>query len=179
MAKPLSKDFVANKHLGLSIEKPEIPDFVRKAAAENGLQEKPEVHISVVVTKNAMQMWKAAGAKGDASIEALFKTYVWEYSLTDEYFLHERKYTRQNLTANGYAEDIPEHTRRTIVQKVLLPDLPIFYAKVNETLGISLPVPTPHITLFAWSDYEPFKTRGIGINSAEEFKQFTKQLISQ
>src|SRR3989338_3473580 len=177
MVLPLEKTFLPNKYLGLSVEKPAIPDFVRKAAEQNGLQEKPEVHISVMVTKNAMQMWHAAGTEKVQSVEELFNSGEWDYTFTGEYFLHERKYTRQDLTANGYAEDIPEHTRRTIVQKVLLPDLPVFYARVNEVLGISLPVPVQHVTLFAWSDYAPFRTRGIGINSTEEFKQFTKKRL--
>ena len=178
MTLPLEKTFRVNKHLGLSVEKPLIPDFVRRVAQENGFQEKPEVHISVVVTKNAVQMWRAGGADKSPSIKELFDSYAWEYSLTDEYFLHERWYSKQDLAENGYTPDIPEHTRRTIVQKVVLSDLPAFYAKLNGMLNISLSVPTPHITLFTWSDYEPFKMRGIGINSAEEFERFTVRRIS-
>ena len=178
MALPFEKTFKTNKHLGLSVEKPLIPDFVRRVAQENGFQEKSEVHISVVVTKNAVGMWRACGAEKSSSIEMLFNSYAWGYSLTDEYFLHERRYSLQDLSENGYAADIPEHTRRTIVQKVVLPDLSAFYGKVNTMLDISLPVPVPHITLFAWSDYGPFKTRGIGINSAEEFERFTVRRIS-
>ena len=178
MALPLEKTFLTNKYLGLSLEKPAIPDFVRQMAVKNGLNEKSEVHISVVVTRNAVQMWAAAGADRTSSIETLFNSYSWEYALADEYFLHERRYSLQDLSENGYVADIPEHTRRTIVQKVVLPDLSAFYGKVNTMLDISLPVPVPHITLFTWSDYEPFKMRGIGINSAEEFARFTVRRIS-
>ncbi|MEK7093608.1 MAG: hypothetical protein AAB927_03950 [Patescibacteria group bacterium] len=175
MTKPLSKDFVANKHLGLAIEKPMIPDFVRKAAEQNGLKEKPEVHVSVVVTKNAQILWRALQAKSNAAeftqkIEALFRRYAWEYTLTNEYFLHERFYTQDVLNENG---DIgsPEHMRRSIVQKVLLPDLSDFYAKMNVLVSTTFTVPVPHITLFSLTG------KGIGINSAEEFERFTKQAI--
>jgi hypothetical protein len=181
----LEKVFIPDQYLGLSVDRPTVPDFVQQAAQENNLVEKPEVHISVVVTKNAMQMWRAIGSKKDSaallkSVEALFKRHAWEYALTEEYFLHERTYSQTDLDLieNRYT-NVPEHSRRTIVQKVQLPDLAIFYGKLNEMLGTSISVPVPHITLFAWSDYEPFKTRGIGINSAEEFERFTKKVLTR
>ncbi|MEK7509828.1 MAG: hypothetical protein AAB605_03890 [Patescibacteria group bacterium] len=182
MTLPVALDFKHYAHVGVSVEKPQIPDFVRKVAAEHGLTEKDKVHISVVVTKNARLLWEAVAAKENPeafvhSIKSLFESYLWEYSLTDEYFLHERTYTRDDLRDNGYSDEIPGHTRRTIVQKVELPDLSEFYEKLNDMFGISLPAPVPHITLFAWSDYESFKIRGIGINSEEEFKRFTKEAV--
>src|SRR3989338_5495647 len=180
MGLPLEKTFLPEKYLGLSVEKPSIPEFVRQAAMENGLNEKPEFHISVLVAKNAQTAWRAIAARTDAnlahSLESVFKNYEWEYEPTNEYFLHEHTFTKDELIENG--EDAPPHTRRSVVQKVVLPDLPVFYSKVNTSLGIDLPVPIPHITLFTWSDYEPFKTRGIGINSAEELERFTIRRIS-
>lgn len=184
MLVPLQKDFKANNIMGLSVEKPLVPEFVRKVAQDKGLNEKETVHISVMVTKNARLLREALGSKSDAAdllalVESAFMDRAWEYALTNEYFLHERNYSRDELRDNGYEENIPEHTRRTIVQKVILPDLVSFYEEVNRASGISIPVPVPHITLFAWSDYEPFKIRGIGINSAEEFERFTKQVLKE
>ena len=182
MTAPLERVFEPGVFIGLLVEKQVAPDFVQKEAAKNGLLEKPEFHISVLVARNAQLAWKAAAQRDDATelrdaIESLFRSYTWEYTLTHGYFLHERAYSKKDLIENGYGEDIPEHTRRSVVQKIALPELSLFYAKLNEMLKIVLPVPIPHITLFAWSDYEPFKTRGIGINSKEEFEQFTKQAL--
>ncbi|HEY4522169.1 MAG TPA: hypothetical protein VJH91_00835 [Candidatus Paceibacterota bacterium] len=178
---PTEKTFKPDQYLGLSVEKPEIPDFVRHVANENHLNEKPECHISVLVSNNAVQAWRTAASASDpemmrGKIQELFNSYAWEYSLTSEYFLHEHTYTKDELVANG--EDVPEHTRRSIVVKVSLPDLSRFYEKLNEMLGLSLPLPVPHVTLFAWSDYEPYRVRGIGICSREEFDRFTKQKIT-
>jgi hypothetical protein len=175
MAVPSEKTFVPYKHLGLAIEKPPIPNFVRTFAAQNNLPEKETLHISVIVTKNAHILWRALESRGSAeemlaSTKSLFDSYKWEYTVIDEYFLHERAYSRKDLDENGDT-DMEEHTRRSIVQKVLLPDLPEFYEKVNELAGISLTIPVPHITLFA------LLGRGIGINSAEDFARFTKQPI--
>jgi hypothetical protein len=175
MSLPVSKDFVANRHLGLSIDKPVIPDSVHRAATENGLGEKEEMHISVVVTKNAQMLWRAVRALPEPEstykkLEEIFEGYAWEYTLTDEYFLHERYYTQEILNESGDIDD-PEHLRRTIVQKVLLPDLEDFYIKMNVLAATSFSVPVPHVTLFSLDG------RGIGINSEEEFAQFTKQRI--
>ena len=102
--------------------------------------------------------------------------FSWEYSLTDEYFLQENHYTKNNLKDSGY-EDLTEHKRITIVQKVNLSDLKLFYKKLNSLLGVDINIPAPHITLFSWSDYEPQMTRGIGIGSEEEFNKYTKERL--
>ncbi len=173
--KPVAKDFVANKHLGLPIEKPVIPEVVRRVAELNQLKEKPEMHISVIVTKNAQMLWRALAAKSDSAkrmkkLEELFRAYEWEYELTEEYFLHERFYTQEVLQECGDI-DSAEHLRKSIVQKVHLPDLTAFYAEVNTLASLTFTVPVPHITLFSLTG------RGIGINSAEEFQRFTKRRI--
>lgn len=182
MLLPLEKDFQPNKYLGLSVEKPEIPDFVRVIANNNDLNVKSPVHISVVVTKNAVTLWKALAKsqnleKSMQAAKDLFESFLFEYELSNEYFLHERTYSRKDLDENGYDASIPVHTRRSIVLKVIIPDFPRFYTALNEMFEIKCSLPVPHITLYTWSDYEPFKTRGIGINSKEEFKRFTKEVI--
>lgn len=182
MITPLEKVFKPIDYVGLSVEKSSIAEFVRAAAKENSLFEKSEFHISVLVAKNARVAWRAVAARQDSAgardlIESLFTNLAWQYTLTAEYFLHEHSYTKEELIEQGDI-DIPAHTRRSIVQKVELPDLIPFYQKINNQLNISLPTPVPHITLFAWSDYEPYKTRGIGICSREEFERFTRKVIT-
>jgi|SRR3989344_1755361 len=181
MTTPLEKVFRPTEYLGLTVQKPQIPDLARRAAEQNGCVEKPEFHISVLVASNAQVAWQAVEAQKDAAkiqqvIESIFNSYTWEYEETHEYFLHERTYAKSDLIAEGES-DVPEHSRRSIVQKVQFPDLRGFYKKLNDMLKISLPMPVPHITLFAWSDHEPYKTRGIGICSAEEFERFTQQVL--
>lgn len=166
------------RFVGLDVEKPVVPEHVQTAAAERGLFEKSEFHISVLVARNLRLAREAAAKHGKVeilrAIEEAFKKYEWEYEPTNKYFVHERAYSKEDLADEGYAADIPPHARHSIVQKVVLPDLGSFYTELNRALGASLPLPVPHITLFAWSDYEPFKTHGIGINSEAQFRQFTK-----
>lgn len=183
MSFPLTKKFnPENCHITLSIERPTIPAFIHDAAKKLGLIEKQEFHISVAVTKNARRIKEVmrANKSPDAmqkEIVSLVNGFSWEYALTDEYLLQEHSYTKEDLVENGYT-DLTEHTRRSIVQRVTLPDLKLFYGKLNTLLKISITVPPPHITLFTWSDYEPMKLRGIGIASEEEFRRYTKERLS-
>jgi len=166
----------------LTIEMPDTPDSVSAEAIKNGLLKKEEAHISVVVTKNAKKILEIVlksknPEKLKEDIIALADSFPWEYSLTNEYFLHENHFTKEELAVNGHA-DLPEHTRRSIVQKVNLPDIIQFYEKLDDLLGTALSVPAPHTTLFAWSDYEPVMLRGIGISSKEEFDRYTKKKLT-
>jgi hypothetical protein len=181
MSFPLEKTFLPQRYIGVAIEKPVIPDAIRNVAEAHDLIEKTSVHISVAVERNAQTIWKAIAAAENPeetmrTLETVFKKYVWEYALTDEYFLHERMYTRDVLVACGFPNE-EEHLTRSIVQKAVAPDLSLFYAEVNTLLGTSMEVPVPHTTLFTWSDYEPVKHRGIGICSAKEFEECTKEVL--
>jgi len=183
MVFPIGKTVIPEKCvMGLSVEKPIIPPSILAAAKEQNLNIKREFHISVLVAKNARiaagsVMVRPHSEQFRKQLLDLFETYRWEYIETDEFYMHERYYTKEILHDNGYDEGIPEHTRRTIVQKVDLPDLSKFYADVNSLLGLSLPVPVAHITIFSWSDHSPMLLRGIGINSAVEFDEFTKRRL--
>lgn len=182
MPSPINKKFDPEScFILLSVEKPTIPAFLYVAADKSGLFEKQELHISIAVTKNARRIKEAIDASKNPpavrkEIEFLVNSFSWEYSLTDEYFLQEHYYTKKDLAEKGYT-DFTEHTRRSIVQKVNLPDLKVFYEKLNNLLGLSITIPPPHITLFAWSDYKPMKLRGVGIASEEEFKRYTKEKL--
>lgn len=177
---PLAKKFVSeSSFLLLPVQKPGISERIREEAQRRGFTEKEETHISVAVTKNAKKIADtiseaASPAALRNGIVALFESFAWGYTLVDEYYLQESFYDEARMAESGYAEDQPEHTRRTIVQKADLPDLPVFYQKLNKLLGTALSIPIPHVTLFSWSDNPAFMTRGIGISSEEEFSAYSR-----
>ncbi len=176
---PLEKKFIPESCFALLfIEKPEIPDRIRRVADERGLTEKYETHISVVVTRNARKLREVISKSGDPEklkeeIKSLFVGFSWEFSLTDEYFLQEKFYSQKELQEDGHL-DLPEHTRRTIIQKVELPDIKIFYKKLSDLLNVPMGVPVPHVTLFSWSDHTPLMMRGIGISSEDDFENYSR-----
>lgn len=180
---PVQKKFVLETcALLLSVKKPEVPERIRRKALLHGLVEKDETHISVAVTKNAKKIAEAVSKSSNPEklredIKLLFESFTWEYTQTEEYCFQENFYSREELVAQGYPRESPEHTRRTIVQKIVLPDLHTFYKSLSDLLGTVLPVPVPHITLFSWSDKPSFMTRGIGISSKEEFEACSRGIL--
>lgn len=181
--KPIKKKFDRDKLvIILSVEKPEIPERISTVAAGRGLVEKPEYHVSLLVGDNS-RVFKDAidGAENSEilldEIEAVLGELDFEYELTDGYFLHENFYSRERLESLGYT-DMPEQTRRTIVQKVDLPDAEKFYSKLSALLDCEFGKIVPHITLFSWSDYPPKMTWGIGVSSEEDFQKYTKEKLS-
>ena len=179
MSLPLVKDFISEDCFALLfIEKPEIPDRIREAAKKQNLVEKSEFHISTLVTSNARKV-RAVISQNDLSenlkekVASLFTSFSWEYSLMNEYFLQENFYTKEELKESGHPE-LPEHTRRTIVQKVNIPDMSLFYEGLSDMLKTSFDLPIAHITLFSWSDYNPLMMRGIGVSSEEDFRKYSK-----
>lgn len=158
----------------LYVEKPEIPQNVRLEGVSRGYKEKSETHISVIVPGNSgvlkgVATESAAPERLLQSVSLLLKKYSWEYAPLGVYHLMEREYP-----VNG---DVPAHIRRSIVERVELPDLAPFYDELNKLLGVSLTLPVPHITLFAWSDYSPLMERGIGISSTKEFEESDRGVI--
>ena len=173
---PLEKIINPKHSIILSIEKPKVPEKIKKYAQIHNLQEKDEYHISILVTRNAYKIRKYLKGFGDTEavlikMERILNSLDWEYTLTDEYFLQEYSYKKEVMEELG-SDEYPEHTRRSIIQKIILPDLQIFYEKISQEFNLDLEIPVPHITLFSWSDYEPLMKRGIGISSENDFQEY-------
>lgn len=179
---PLAKDF--NPQTGyilLSVAKPEIPERIKQAAEARGLVEKPEFHIGVCVSQNAVELMKAIPAtkepeKTKEAIDQLLEETAFEYQLTDEYVFLELFYDQHKLGEFGYV-GTPEHHRRAVAVKLSMPDMAVFYQKLAGIVNRTFSVPLPHLTLYAWADYAPMMTRGIGIASADDFKKYTKETL--
>ncbi|HYE23521.1 MAG TPA: hypothetical protein VEA92_03735 [Candidatus Paceibacterota bacterium] len=160
-----------NYFIQLGIDQPIVPKRIRQKADMLGYLPKPETHISVVVTSNSKALMEHVYANEDANtlaneILTLFNSFPWEYELLDIYLLQERQYRETH--------DRPAHIRRTIIQMVTLPDLPMFYERIVALSGANLTLPVPHVTLFSWSDYEPMMVQGIGLSSSEDLLANTR-----
>lgn len=179
MPLPLEKKFIVEDCFALlSVEKPAIPERIRKAADNRSLAEKSEFHISVLASRNAKKVCGVISKnelpeKLKEEIASLFASFSWKYSLIEEYFLQENFYSKKELQELGHPE-LPEHTRKTIIQWIEMPDMKVFYEKLSDLFKIPLSLPVSHITLFSWSDYPPLMMRGIGISSEEDFKRYSK-----
>ncbi len=153
--------------LALGGEK-QTPAYVRAFAEQKGFLPKTEFHIMLVGTATGRDIFKrlndkSTGEKKDIlqKIEDLSRTFAWSFTPQEEYYAISRSLP---ATEGGAAEK-----RQSIIQAVILPDLALFYEKLNQLLGTNFEVPPSHITLFATSTREDKKLRGIGTYSKEHF----------
>lgn len=158
-----------------------IPDLVRDVALQHGLRIKPEFHITVLAGSNARRVNRALSSSEDADavkqkIQRLFEGKRWDYKPTEEYFLIEKFYSKEELLEMGFP-DIPEHTKMTIIQKLVLDDLEEFYRELSDVTGLEFITPLPHITLFSTASYKPWESKGIGVYSDDELASYLREKI--
>lgn len=67
--------------------------------------------------------------------------------------------------------------RESYINIIDIPDIDIFYEKLNSLLKSDLPVQTPHITLFTKGERENPSYYGISISSSKEFKKLNPKKI--
>jgi hypothetical protein len=165
----------------LFVSRPDIPIAISNIASSLGLKEKDEFHASVVAGRNAKRIstflsGSSIAEKVKTEIKNDFLNQNWDYLLLPEYFVMEKFYDFSELGKSGYT-NIPEHTRSTLIQKIKLSGLTLFYEKLSQLTHIDFSLPLAHITLFSGSDYPPMADRGIGIYSEEDFKKYLKSAL--
>src|SRR3989344_1196592 len=140
---------------------------VEKVAKQKGLSRKREFHITLIgsATGEAI-IEKISGSdykineKTLSKIQELSKKFNWEFSFQKEYY----------FISKSYSEPGQENERRqSIIQAIELPNLIVFYKKLNQRLGTNFDTPFPHITLFTNSTRKDKKLWGIGLYSEKEF----------
>lgn len=163
----------------LIIAKPEIPEEVLSYARNHGFIEKPEFHVSIIGLQNGKKIIGKYGADETVleQVRALVDDFQWQVVFEPEYFIIEKYYEEDELLKSGY-ENIPPQWRRTIIQKIRLPDIESFYEKLTALTGIDFEIPFAHIMLFSWSDYASLMTQGIGLYSEDDFDRYCKGDIS-
>jgi hypothetical protein len=97
----------------------------------------------------------------------------WDYEITSEYYEIEKFYSTLELEKSGY-KDISEHTRRSIIQKIFIPEIDLFYDKLSSMTGIVFEKPFCHITLYSWADLSAMVNQGIGLYSESDFYEYKK-----
>lgn len=161
-----------------------IPEILMDArlisyAAEKGFAPKTELHSTLLSFQNGKKILQALAGRDDRGallerIKFLSEQYSWAIEYLPEYFILER--TIEEFVLNGQVQT-PRHTRRTIIQKTVMPDHADFLMRISELLGVTFSVPFSHVTLFAWSDLQSEMMSGIGLNSQEDFEKYYKNIV--
>jgi hypothetical protein len=161
--------------LMLTVPSIEIPEEIARVGKEHGLLQKPEFHISVVVSDNARRVHELVEEFQQfdetlQNLETLASAQDWSFERLGRYSLHEELYTRERLMETGKS-DIPPHTRKAIVERVHVPGMDKYFRGLTALLGPNFTIPLTHITLFSWSDFAPLEFRGISLLSEEDYKR--------
>ncbi len=149
-----------------------IPRRVVDYAAEQGMRQKSELHVTLLSFQNGKKLAQAVnrGELADpAEILGLARSFSWHMDFLPEYYVLER--TIPEFAINDQVQ-IPRHTRRSIIQKITLPDLEPFMSELSRMTGIHFELPVAHCTLYTWSDYEPEMGSGIALNSETDFEKY-------
>lgn len=172
---PIEKRFLADKFNAIIDVAPptEIDSRIQAEANALGMNLKNDFHITIVGSKNGRALKELShDTELETYIAEKFNSADWSYILLPEYYQMQKFYEREALTKSGYGEEVPEHHRYTIIQKVELPDLEKFYFELNERTNLNLPIPIPHITIYSGAEYEPMAQRGLGIDSQDDFNKY-------
>jgi len=165
----------------IPVENVSIPQKVSDAAMRHDLEIKPEFHVTVLAGANGRRVNKMLSESVEGSalrekIRLIFEKKSWDYKPTNEYFLISKFYSKEELGEMGFP-DTPEHTKTTIIQKMILNELEEFYKELSKITGLEFIVPYPHITLFTTASYEPWKSKGIGVYSEDELASYLQEKI--
>ncbi len=154
-----------------------IPRKVVEYAENNFYHMKSEFHVTLLSFQNGKKILKALQENPNISFDGIVKlaeSFQWGIIFNTEYFVLERMI--QEFVLHGHVQT-PQHTRRSIIQKVSIPDMASFFNELEKMTGIQFDNPVEHITLFSWSDYEPEAMSGIALNSETDFEKYKKESI--
>jgi hypothetical protein len=119
---------------------------------------KDELHVTVVgkTLGAALQVAIAAGRFGEGAVQRAFESQRWRLRRSGW-----RIRLRKPAAQDGDA------AKESIIEPVALPAMARFHAALGDLLGVELPVPPPHVTLYVRGDAE-----GIGVADAATLARY-------
>jgi ribosomal protein S30 len=160
----LARDFFC----GIKLNKNQVDSGNLKSAVEkNGFREQTQRHITIISGagkfKSALFKFPAKERKQKIiKIKNILKNLNWRYTQKDIYSVNKKSYF------SGLK--ILEH-RKSYIRTIEMPDIHIFYKKLNILLKTHIPEQFTHITLFTKGERLNAPWRGIPIPSKTEFKK--------
>ena len=134
-----------------------------------GFREQTKRHITIVsgttlekIEKCLSKFSASKRKKKVAELKNLLKSLKWQYVQKDIYFINQKTYFEN--------PKILEH-RKSYIRAIEMPDINIFYRKLNILLKTHVAIQFPHITLFTKGEHPDREYFGIPIQSKTEFKK--------
>ena len=150
-------------------------------AAQNGLNRKEELHVTIVGFTQAEFIKKAfekfsveEGEEIVRRMEELVNKTDWSFVLDASRFHAAKVYALRDTEGKPTGR---EELRESYIQMVRLPVLEAFYRELNRVCSTRLEPPPPHVTLYAKSTILENMSKGIGINTWKDFERLNPQPI--
>lgn len=141
-----------------------------------GFREQANRHITIVGGKTAEKIEKILSKfskseknKKVTELKTLLKSLKWQYFQKEVYFINQKSYYGSSK--------ILEH-RKSYIRLIKMPDIDIFYRKLNTLLKTHFLAQFPHITLFSKGEHLDREYFGIPISSKVEFKKLHPKKIN-
>ncbi|MFA6355346.1 MAG: hypothetical protein WCW65_02900 [Candidatus Paceibacterota bacterium] len=165
-------EFIENSlYIGLKLENDNTGSFIENIAVREGFKRQKERHITILyypIQKVFENVPDEIREKRIEEINDLLKTFEWKFKPTDIYKIERKGYFSDS--------DILEH-RESYINLVEMPDIEVFYNKLNLLLKSNLPIQFTHITLFTKGERVGASFYGIPVPSVEEFNNFNPRKI--
>lgn len=145
-----------HKVITFSIERPAVVERIRARALEEGFEEKPEFHVTLIPSKYGA---KLTDRQFDACLAILQDLLVDDINVSEKVF----------HLQNPKLVDGDEYPRESLISPVSSAQIQRALAVVVDATGVGLD-PYLHVTLFTRGDNKHART-GIGIESPQEFEQ--------
>ncbi|MFN0212876.1 MAG: hypothetical protein ACKVT2_01365 [Saprospiraceae bacterium] len=156
---------IDDKHIDLDVK--------RVQAERLGLYEKEEFHITIIGTETGEEilqqldgLQEEAKMLGLGKLQFLCTAFQWKVKLLNEYY-YIKKFYSENKELESITNKLEK--RETIIQMARIENFTTFFKNLNQLFDTKFETSIPHVTLFANSNIEAKRLRGIGIYSKKQF----------
>jgi hypothetical protein len=173
-----SKPIIVKGFLGcmIKLNKNQIDYGNLKSRKElKGFREQTNRHITVIGGGTSEKIEKVLNKlsilkrnKKVAELKSILKNLEWQYIQKEIYFINQKSHFGN--------PKILEH-RESYIRIIKMPDLKIFYHKLNTLLKTHIPMKFPHITLFTKGERPNPEYFGIAIPSKNVFKKLHPKIV--
>ncbi|MEK7080867.1 MAG: hypothetical protein AAB902_00525 [Patescibacteria group bacterium] len=160
----LRKDFLCGIKLNIS-----QVDYgnLKLVAKKKGFKEQAKRHITIISSagkfKNALYKFSIKERKQKIiKLKSILKNLKWQYIQKEIYSINRKFYYGNSK--------ILEH-RKSYIRTIEMPDIYVFYEKLNTLLNSHIPTQFTHITLFTKGERPSADWCGIPIPSKSEFRK--------
>lgn len=166
---------IDEEYYGLFLENDNTGNVIESRVLNEGFRKQDKRHITILggstkeLLKDILSKFSSEKRKNVLEkIKNLLNNLEWKFKPKEIYRIKKTGYIdNPNILEN----------RESYINIVEMPDMEIFYQKLNSLLKCNLPTQIPHITLFTKGERENPKYYGIPVPSVKEFNTLNPKKI--